>query len=127
MGRIHAHHEEERLVGVALAVAVEYVAYGVLGLVYGRPLVRLVSVAVIIPVVRVLVLVECAVRQPVVESVALVRFGIGIPHGALCLYVFAGVLRRVLGGELHVQLANVAAVVSGTAHHVTPAYGVGEP
>ena len=127
MRRVHAHHEEERLAGVALAVAVENVAYGVLCLIYRRPLVRIVTIAVVVPVVRVLVLVECAVRQPVVESVTLLRLGVGIPYGALCLYVFAWVLWRVLGRELHMKLADVSAVVARLAHHVAPAYGVGKP
>ena len=82
------------------------------------------TIALCIPIMWILMLVECTIRVPIVETMTILRLCICIPNRTLCLYIIARMLRRVLCREIGVQLTYICTIITSLAHYIAPASSV---
>ena len=121
MRRVHTYHDEKRFFRVAHITLIPQIGDNLACLVQRRPFVRVVAFAVRIPVMGVLMFIECAVGVPVIKSMTALFRCVSVPCRYAVFHIFPRPLGVVGSRKVGVQLAEVGTIVTRTAEHVAHA------
>ena len=124
MRGIHADHDKERFFRVTLVLVITQVGNDLFGFVKRRPFFRVMTFSVCIPIMRVLMLIECTVRVPVVKSMTTLFRCIGIPYRAFGFYILSRIFRIIGSREIRMQFTKIGTVITVFAEYVAHTFHI---
>ena len=118
MWRIHTYHYKERFLRVAYISLILQIRNNLTRLMQRRPFTRIMPFTVCVPIMRILMLIECSVSVPIVKSMTTVLRCISVPCGYTVFYVFSRTLGVIGSREVSMQFTEIGTVISRITEYI---------
>ena len=116
--------DKERFFRVTLVLVITQVGNDLFGFVKRRPFFRVMTFSVCIPIMRILMFIECTVRVPVVKSMTTLFRCIGIPYRAFGFYILSRIFRIIGSREIRMQFTKIGTVITVFAEYVAHTFHI---
>ena len=122
--RIHTYHNEERFLCIAYIPFISQIRNDLARFMQRRPLLRIMSFTIRIPIMRILMFVESSIRIPVIKTMTTVFRCIGVPYRTLSLYILSRMFGIVRSREVSMELAEIRTIITSFAEYVTNTFRI---
>ena len=121
---VETYYHKKRFIFIPDIPFITQISDRLIGFMFGRPLIYIVALSFRVPVMRVLMYVECPIRIPVIEPMSAFWRSISIPGGTGFSYVFPRIIRVVRGRVVQMQLTDISTIITGFAEYITDAFSI---
>ena len=122
--RIHTYHNKERFLGIAYVTVIFQIRNNPACFMQGRPFFRIMSLAIRIPIMRVLMFIKCTVRIPVIKTMTTFFRSISIPCRTFLFHILSRMFGIVRSWEVGMKFAEIGTVVTCLTEYIANTFRI---